>query len=222
MATLDELMKRLNYLVDENVGPDEALLLFNECNEDLSESASYSKYATADFIAGQQFISLPADLLSLVELRIKPMDQTDFTRMVSVGVVQPSDTFDISPLFPEGKYVYEWFGDHMEIRPAPKVDGSLQIRYYGMLPKFKHYSEYARQAADPAFLAQVSALRPQYHRLYSLYAAARYMQNWMDSLDAKNDYMNEYLMGKQELARDTQARKTKTRSRTVYRTSDFV
>lgn len=217
-------MKRLNYLVDDVVAPDEALLLFNECNEDLSEIAAYAKYATAEFIAGQQFISLPADLISLVELRIKPLDQGDYTRLLSAGVVQPFDTFELDTTnsFPEGKYMYEWFGDHMELRPAPKVDGSLQIRYYGVLPKFKHFSEYARQAADPQFLGQVSALRPQYHRLYSLYAASRYMQNWMDSLDAKNDYMNEYMMGKQELARDTQSRKTKTRSRTVYRTSDFL
>lgn len=225
MATFEQLKKRFEYLVDEattDLDPDEVIMLFNECQEDLSEVAGYAKTAEASYYKNDSIISIPIDLVSLAEIKIKPSNKTEYTRMVSIGLTQPSDVFDNRLRENNGLFVYEWFGDNIEIRPTPKEDGTLQIRYYAKLPDLKETKDFTNGSTNTQFLGQIPSLRLQYHKLLPLYAAAKHMQNYMDELSAKSDYYGEYMQGKAELEQDTLKRKNKSRSRTVTRHNDFI
>lgn len=204
MPNVLQLITRLNYLVDDEVDEATAIELFNEAQEDLSEVAGYAKVAEADFYAGDAIIALPIDLIELVELRIKLNSASDFTRLAPYKLINQLDPFQAGQVADEGGPMgFEWFGDHIELVPVPQEDGKLQIRYYANLPRLTSVND-------------IPALRERFHRLLPLYAAAKYMQNWQDELAAKNDFYSEYLQGKEELRRDTMARKSRTRSRTVY------
>lgn len=222
MATVRELIKRFEYLVDADVEYDMLISLFNEAQEDLSKVAGYGKIADAHCYANDPLIPLPYDFVDLVELKIRTDSMEDYVRIPSIGVIQPADVYEKMDLPRTATYFYEWFGDTMELRPVPKENGSLLIRYYASLPPLKPPNAFANLETDPGFLRQQPALRQTYHRLLPLYAAMRFAQNWKDALDEKQDFYMEYMQGKSELEQETSSRKQKTRSKTVYRTHDFL
>ncbi|WP_134682572.1 phage adaptor protein [Brevibacillus migulae] len=221
MASLGELILRAKYLINVEVDTADIVMMFNECSEAIADVAGYAKMAEANYISSQPIVTLPIDLVDIAELKIKPNGK-HFTRMLSVGVVQPHDSYEDSPLSDYGPFYYEWFGNTVEIRPQPASDGLLQIRYYATLPKFLPPTEFDGGEEDPAFLAQIPTLHARYHRIYPLYAAARHAQHWKDSEQEKADLYNDYLEVRNDLEQDTQKVKIRARSKTVYRTHDFI
>lgn len=200
MATVQELIDRLNYLVDDTVPPTVAIDLFNSCLDEIATIAGCGRTAVAEFVAGQPMISLPADLVDLVELKIQTTSMRDYLRIESVALVTPEDVYDET--WTLQSYGFEWFGNEVEIRPIPKEDGTLLIRYY-------HQPDHVRTVSD------VPEIRPHFHRLLPLYGAAKYHQNWQNT-EQMNVFWGEYLKARSELEEETVNRKIRTRSKSVY------
>lgn len=186
---VEELIARLNYLVDDSVPLTTALYLFNEALDDLSLVAGYTKMAEAAFAAQASTIALPPDLIELVSIRVKFDGETKFQRILSNDAVRPTDYYEDDSIV-DGEYGYDWFGNAIEIRPLPANNGSMQIRYYAALPHL------AAEEDEPP-------LNLRYHRLIPLFAAARYMQNWGDKASEKQDFQGDYMQGKNDLQSET-------------------
>lgn len=197
---MQELIERLNYLVDDNVAPSVAINLFNSCQDELAPIAGCARTAVAEFLAGQPIIALPNDLVDLVELKIKTQSMDDYRRIESAPLVTPEDVYDDT--WTSAATGFEWFGQEIEIRPTPKEDGTLLIRYY--------------HQPDPLVnVTDISNIRPHFHRLLPLFAAAKYHQNWQNT-EQMNVFWGEYLKARSELESETTKRKARTRAKTVY------
>lgn len=201
MSTVRQLIDRLNYLVDDTVDDEMAINLFNEGQDELSEVAGYAKVGEASFLAGTSTITLPKDWVKIVELKIKPDSKPGFLRMSPEHLVRPEDFLDDA--WTEAYTGYEWFGDIIELRPTPKENGIVQIRYYSLLPELKTPDD-------------IPALRGRFHRLLPLFAAARYMENWQDKLADQQNYMNQFYRGRADLEADTMRQENRNKSRVVY------
>lgn len=201
MATVRDLIDRLNYLVDDTVDDKMAINLFNEGQDELSDVAGYAKTGEASFLAGTSTISLPKDWVKLVEIKIKPQGKDTFLRMSAENLVNPHDYYDDEWTKP--RTGYEQFGDVIELRPTPKVNGTLQIRYYALLPELKATED-------------VPVLRGRFHRLLPLFAAARYMENWQDKLPDQQNFLTQFYRGRADLETETMRQHNKYKSGVVY------
>lgn len=199
----NELKTRFEFYADDQVKNETALMLFNQCNEDISSDAGYAKTATNDFHKEVPVVSLPLDFLEMIELKIKRLSDNDYYRVKPMGLVQPEDFLEVKSPLAEGIVGYEVFGDSIEIRPAQEHDGTLLLRYYATLPTIKA-------------LTEIPIIKPAFHDIYALYAAAKYYQNYQDELPAKSDYYNEYMAKKMELKEYTDNARVRTKSKTVY------
>lgn len=204
-----ELKSRLDYYVDDTVPDDIAIMLFNQCGEDLSDYAGYAKTSVAEFNYTDPIMTLPVDFLEMIELKIKRTSDDDYYRIRPIGLVQPADFFDTAAPIAENVAGYEVFGDAFEIRPDQTENGMLLLRYYAMLPLIKS-------------LDDAPVIKPRFHDAYSLYAAAKYYQNYQDELTAKRDYYDEYLQKKMELKEYTDDARVRTRSKSVYQFRSWI
>lgn len=203
MATVQELINRLEYLVDDDVSPEIAVMLFNMAQEDLSEVAGYTKIAETDFYRGADNINLPDDLVDLEEVMVRKSGETDYTKRILDAFVHKYE--DLPPGSSEIER-YELLDDVLYFKPRAPYNGSVRIKYYALLPEIPIEMNYRPK------------LRTAYHRAFPLYAAAKYMQNWKDELNAKQDFYSEYLEVKASLFQDTLERKQKTKSQFVIKT----
>ena len=201
MPTVQELKKRLEYLVDDTVEDEIALSLFNEAQEDLSEVAGYAKTATLKFDKGMSLIPAPCDLIKVVELKIKLNSDRRYSTLFPLRKIH-AESYYGHPYEPCVKG-YRLFGNQFELVPEPKEPGELMIHYYATLPELKDMDD-------------IPSLDQRYHRLLPLFAASRYMQNWQGELSAKQDFYTEYLQGKMELEKDFRKKDVRTKPRGVY------
>lgn len=200
----EELKKRVEFYVDDTLTEDTAILLFNACSEDISFLTAYSRTSEAEFDKEAPIISLPPDFLEPLEIKIKKEGYPDFLRILPIGLVQPQDVSTSQYLSStDASTGYEIFGNAIEIRSSDMQNGTLLLRYYASLP-------------EVTSLTDVPYLKPRFHDMYALYAAAKYYQNYQDELQAKNDYWGEYQMKRQELEKEFSRIKTKSQSNTVY------
>jgi hypothetical protein len=220
LATLQELHRRTEYLIDDTMPFDIFVDLLNECNEDISEVARYEQIKTAQFYKDDPTVVLPLDFIVLLELKMKRNSEDEYRQMFSAGVPSKDDLYG----FPWGKEYqgFEMFGNSIEFRPVPDEDGSLLIRYYSEIPPFKPFSGYSNGETDPLFLSQRPSIQARFHRLYPLFAAMRYTQNWKDEQQAKNDFETEYQTIKLELAQDGERRRTQSRAKKIYQTRSWM
>jgi hypothetical protein len=220
LADLKDLHRRTEYLIDDSMPLDTFVDLLNECNEDISEIARFEQTREAQFYKNDSTVSLPIDFIVLLELKMKRNSEDEYRQMFSAGVPSIDDLLG----FPWGKDYqgFEMFGDSIEFRPVPDEDGSLLIRYYSEIPSFKHASDFDLKEEDPEFLTQQPSLKARFHRLYPLFAAMRYTQNWKDEQQAKNDFEREYQTIKMELAQDGERRRTQARAKKVYKTRSWM
>lgn len=199
-----EIKKRLDYYVDDTVSDPTAIMLFNQCSEDLSLVAGYAKTSTAEYdpqLEGE--IRLPTDWIEMIELQIKRITDDGYYRVMPLGLVAPEDIYDSKAPLADGIAGYEMFGDNIEILPKQEIASTIRLRYYAALPQI-------------ASLGEAPIVKVQYHDAYALYAAAKYYQNYQDELKAKADYFEEYMIKKLELKNETDRLRSKTKSRTVY------
>lgn len=203
MATVQELINRLEYLVDDDVSPEIAVMLFNMAQEDLAEVAGYTKIAETEFFRGADNINLPSDLVDIEEVRVRKAGETEYNRRILNALIHKYE--DLPPGSNEIER-FELIGDIMYLKPKAPYNGSMRIIYYALLPEI------------PLDLNYKPKLRTAYHRAFPLFAAARYMQNWQDELNAKQDFYGEYLEVKNALYQDTLERKQKSKSQFVIKT----
>lgn len=200
----EALKKRTEFYADDILTPDTAMELFDQCSEDISAISSYSRTVEAEFDKDVPIVSLPLDFLEPLELKIKKEGETEYLRILGIGLVQPSDVstsqFNSSTDATTG---YEIFGNAIEIRSETPKSGTLLLRYYANLP-------------NVAALTDVPKLPARFHDMYALFAAAKYFQNYQDELKAKNDYWGEYQSKRLELDREFQKLRTRSKSKTVY------
>lgn len=216
MATVSELIERIEYLVDDDITQEKCIMLINMALEDLSEVAGYMKVVETSFPKGTETIFIPTDYISMEQVRVKKQSDTEYKQIVLDAFFHKYEDWNEDSLwfFGEKKkdeiHRYRLVDNIMYFYPKAPYDGNLQMQYYAMLPSIS-----ANKLNEPP------KLRPQFHRAIPLYAAAKYHQNWKDSLNEKNDFWGEYLMTKADLLEDTNARKQKARSQYVIKTRSW-
>lgn len=213
MATVQQLIEQIEYLVDDEVTTPKAIMLINMALDDLSEVAGYLKIVEADFPKGLSNVSIPSDYIQMEEVRVKRSTDGEFKQVLLDAffhkyeeVVQDEDFFMFGEARKDMIHRYRLTDDVLTFLPAAPYDGSIQLKYYAMLP---HIS------ADN--LNEIPKLRPTYHKAIPLYAAAKYHQNWKDSLGEKNDFWQEYMVAKAALHQETQDRKKKSKSQYIIK-----
>lgn len=215
MATVKELMSRFEYLVnDETVDNQKIIDLFNEAQEDLSLVAGYAIMATTTYAAAQNILAMPIDLVDFVEIKYlndNDPDRNNFKRLQPVGMVITEDT-ESSQWYLDDISGFKWFGDSLEVLPPPKYSGTLNIYYYAYLPDIPAYDA---TNSDPC-LKFVPALRRSFHRAISIYAAWKYTQNYKDEPEAEDRLGREYTTVRELLKNDTEGRKERGKSKTVF------
>lgn len=199
-----ELKARVDYYTDDTMVSDTAMLLFNQCSEDLAHIAGYAKSVELAFDKNAPTLALPLDFLEAIELKFKKTGDTDYLRILPIGLVQPQDVLSAAYITDTDSATgYEIFGDAVEIRSSDLSSGTLLIRYYAHPP-------------DVAALSDVPVIKHRFHDLYALFAAAKYFQNYQDELQAKGDYWNEYQMKRAEMELEFLKVKSRATSKTVY------
>lgn len=197
-----ELKARVDYYTDDAMAEDTAMMLFNECSEDLSAVSGYTQIFETPLDKDVPTFQIPADFIEAIELRVKK--DVDYLRILPIGVLQPQDTL-VSNYVPVDSGVgYELFGDTIEVRFSNNpYNGTLQLRYFANLPSVES-------------LSQVPAVKTRFHDAYALFAAAKYYQNYQDELQAKNDYWGEYQAKRFEIEKEFLKVKSRMTSKTVY------
>jgi hypothetical protein len=181
-----DIKTRLDYYVDDTVSPTVAVTLFNQCNEDLSPIAGYAQTVETDYDYTSPMVTLPTDLVQLIELEIKPESATEYTRIYAE----------------RGKVHYLYFGDSIEI-PDQTENATLRLKYFAQLPAI-------------ASLSESPVIPARFHDLYALFAAAKYYQHEQQlDMGAKTDYWNEYLTKRAELEKVTQRMKHRSNPRKI-------
>lgn len=199
-----EIKQRVDFYTDDTMPPETAMMLFNQCNEDLSYFASNARTVEAEYDKDVPIIALPLDFLEALELKIRKEGERDFLRILPIGLVQPPDVWTSQYMSEaDSSTGYELFGDAIEIRSSYPHSGTLLLRYYATLPTVTS-------------LDHVPKLKPRWHDLYALFAAAKYYQNYQDELQAKNDYWGEYQTKRLELEKEFYRVKARSSSKTVY------
>lgn len=213
MAIVSELITRINYLCDDDLGTTDAVMLINMALEDLSEVAGYLKIAESSFFKDAESVNLPIDLIDLEEVRIKKSSDTEYSQILLDAFVHKYEdiTQEDGDFLDETKRNqikrYRLVDDLLYFLPKAPYEGDIRIFYYSMLP-----------SVSETKLNEIPKLRLQHHRAIPLYAAAKYHQNWKDSLNEKQDFWGEYLEAKATLFQDTLERKQKTKSQYVIKT----
>jgi hypothetical protein len=200
MATYNDLLKRVEFLVDDSV--DDVLMWFNECLEDLSEISGaektivYEQDENGSAKHGGYHFDLPSDFIEVSEIVVLETDSP--TIKVNKKYI---NKFSLSAMsYPttelQGYQVTLNENSKRILWVYPTFKNAIQIvfRYECLLPR-------------ATAMTQTPNLPEQYHRLLPLYVASRYFQNAQGELDTKNDYYAEYLKGKQELKQYTESKR---------------
>lgn len=207
MATYRDLIKRVEWYVDDKLDDPTALMLFNQAGEDLSPVAGYVQTKEAPFQTDVPTLTLPGDYFDLIELKIKRNSDKGYYRIRPLNLVQPPDFYALDYEGDGEVAGYELVGNTVEIRMPPREqkaeDGTVLMRYYAMLPAVTD-------------LAQSPVIMPIYHDAYALFAAAKWWQNYQDELQAKSDYWGEYLLKRSQLEKEMRRLKEKNKSKSVY------
>lgn len=224
MPTVNDLWNRLNYMVDDNIPIDEAIILFNEGQEEIVKDAAYAVTAYAYFNSGTATVPLPADLVEIVEVKMQlpswaasanaNAGDDGYRRLFDVNLRTDGDTAN-DQWYMGGINGYEWFGNNITIRPTPQESGTLMLKYYAMLPALTSNADANGNYTD------VPAFRPQYHKILAVYAAMRWAQNWKDVPNEVQEFQQEFNTIRAEMQEDSQWRKERTKSRTVYQVREW-
>lgn len=213
MATVSELIERIEYLVDDDITPRVCVMLINMALEDLSEVAGYMRIVETDFLKGASYVTIPSDYIDMEEVRVKRKTDTEYKQVLLDAFfhkyedLTDEDMFFFGELKKDDIHRYRLEDNLMTLLPNAPYDGNIQLKYYAMLPGITEND-----------LNAIPRLRLQFHRGIPLYAAAKYQQNWKDSLSEKNDFWGEYIEVKTALYQDTAERKQKARSQYVVKT----
>lgn len=204
MSTLEQLKKRLEYYTDQIWDDDEVITMFNDCQDDIHEVAGYAVTKTTAIDIGTTSVDLPSDLVALAEIKMLRSKDDRSKRLLPINLIQQADMYGYDDIPVPDVYGYEHFGQTITIVPDPKDSLTLDIRYFATLPQIP--------AGDMNY---VPKLRTKFHGIYPLYAAMRFYQGYMDRLQEKRDFQEEYLMKKQELKNDTDKIKNRAKPRKV-------
>lgn len=204
MPTLETLIKRGKYLVDDNIESDTIIEAFNECLEDLSAIANYEVSATIPMEAGVQQLALPDDCMEVVRIRIRKENE-DY-----LALCKPLKNQDDAYGFNAASeiHMYRQFGSTITIEPKITKNYEVLIDYYGSIPPVLSIQQ------DPSLQGKPK-IPERFHRALPLFFAVRYFENWEDNSEMRKNFQGQYDVIKQQYSIEAQQRKTKTRSNQV-------
>ncbi len=173
-----ELRELANSYVDDSITTPYALRWFNECSDDLTAVARIRTRSTAGFLGGSEY-ALPNDVGELVSVSL------DGEPMVDIAYAMAN----------KGAKFYKRWGHVIVLAdPVPEVQPAdaytLKTTYYRRLERFTEETD-------------VPQIPAQFHRLYALWAGARYWKMWGDEPNKEAALMGEYLALKSEMDKRT-------------------
>lgn len=198
MATAYDLIRRTNFLVDDEMEVGIALEFMNEALEDLSGVAGIEKTTTLPMKMNEGKIVLPNDLLQLVSV-YAVIDGTK-RKLSSVSDKELNERRYQTP-------VYRLFGNELEIFPKPRADYAVIIESFNSFVKIS-----MSDMETP--LEVVTKLPEKYHRALSIYCAIQFAEN-DDNIYKIGNLKQAYQMLKEELKSEMDKKKTRVRSRSV-------
>lgn len=147
--------------------PKTYVALMNACSGAITDAARYLKTIDLLFTAGATSLTLPSDVHKLIPKAALWLDGQP------VPEVPLDDTVNAG---------YVNLGATLELRQPPTEDKTYKLYYFAKLP---------RLTGDPD---EVPVIPEQFHEVYSLFIAMRYVQNYQDSseLGLKKDFEGEY------------------------------
>lgn len=185
MPTIEDLIIRAKYLIDDVVDIDIILQFFNECLEDLSDVAGYIQTIEYTKDANDGVISIPAKLIDPIKLTIhiegKEEEELD---MVPYNTTMYIDYRE---------HIYFLLGNEITIKPAPKAPYTVKLVYFSELPTIPP------RDVDPSLSTDIG-IPARYHKALPLYAAYRYFENWEEDYVMQQNFRTQYEQVKEALS----------------------
>lgn len=206
MPTIEKLVSRAGYLIDDNMDVDLAIDLFNEAIEEIDTVFGEGKTVTTTLAAGSNTFAFPSDELEIVRILVKGDDGRMYEAK-SDGLNDGNNFTGID--HPPDRYTYTRFGYEGRLYPIPQKPTDVTVEYYGGNEKIPSV------ATDPT-LQYVPKFPTRYHRALPLYAAARYFENWEDNPEMRMNYRKQFEKIRDELAYLLERKVRGSRSNFVY------
>lgn len=212
MATVEELIERTHYLIDDQMDATRLIALFNECLEDLSPYNRTIKKVSGVILNGS--IPFPEDYIKVNKAYVTINNRKK--RAAIVGINEELEETDMYSL--NDVYVRE-VGTEFEVIPTVADQSGYELYYYPELPSILTTDENGDPVTDYAVIPPIAK---RYHRLLSLYAAVKYFENWEGNPELRNNYNEQYQSLKLEYAKEEQRKEYRNRSRTVSQTRSWL
>lgn len=188
MATVAELLKRTNFMVSDNITADIAITFFNECLEELALSVKNTKSIDIPMEARDKTFTLPDDHLQTIRMTI----------------IKDNRKIQVSNQSDDTEYQYREIEKEITIEPVSVTPYTVRLDYYASIPLIGEND----LNAVPAFPAQ-------FHRLLSLYLAARYYENWEGDPASRQNFQIQYEAVRQEFRYEMNKKELKNKSKQV-------
>lgn len=196
MATVQQLIKRTNYLIDDQIETDIALEFFNEALEDLSNVAAIE--STHAYPLNEGVLTLPIDLVELVAVYV---ETESGKRKATLVTDRDLDQHSAK------SFTFRLFGSELEIFPKPTRNYQVKIEYFRQIPKLP-MDDYDTP------LEVITKLPERYHKAISIYCALQYAEN-DDNLYKINNLRQAYERIRQEMKEEMDRKRARTRSNRV-------
>lgn len=202
VATIYDLLKRVNYLVDDTIETEIALEFINEALEDLSSVAGVEQKTVYPMRKNEGKLSVPLNTIELVAVYVK--DNGLVKRATAINDVENTEYHSFG---------YRLFGSELEIFPKLINDYEVIIESFITFPKLT-----ITQIETP--IETVTKLPVRFHRALSTYCAIQYAEN-DDNIHKINNLKMNYETVKMELKKDMDKKRTKVRGNKVVITSGW-
>lgn len=175
MPTVEKLIRRAGYLIDDVMDAELAINLFNEALEEIDTVYGVPKRQSNILAAGEDTVTIPSDALEIIRV------------LITIGDTEHEVKTDNS------YHTYIRFGEELTVSPKPEKQATLYIEYYGENEKIPDVS------VDPE-LQYVPKIPERHHRALPLFAAVRYFENWEDNPEMRSTFRKQFEAIKDDLA----------------------
>lgn len=190
MATVDELIKRANFMVSDAIKNDIALLFFNECLEELSNSAKLTKTVEIPLNENEKTFDLPSDHIETVRITLLKDNR-------EIPVRNQND---------DAEYQYRELEKEVTIHPTISRPTTVRVDYYALLPSLPESD-----------MTAIPSIPVHFHKLLPLYLAIRYYENWEGDPQARQHFENLYQQARLEFTVEMNKKELKTKRKQVQK-----
>lgn len=209
MPTVETLVRRTSYLIDDNIVADIAIDLFNEALEEIDTIYGQGKRLVTPLAIDSNTITLPSDLLDITRVIVKTDDEKGENKYEAKSESMNNMDNYSGIEYPDEYYSYNIFGNEMKIFPIPKKPVEVTIEYYGGNEKIPSTD------VDPS-LKYVPKIPERYHRALPLFAASRYFENWEDNPEQRNNFRKQFERIRDDMAYHYERKTRNAKSKKVY------